>query len=159
MPQQIETHYLALLPPLAPLNPLAPFPPLPPLLNSGTIGKIPLNTSAISVPKEGSMGQVAAEQKQARAAAPEQPADEVFHPPQNVVEQANVQEYEELYKRSLEDPEGYWGDRAGELEWFKKWDKVLDDSNAPFYKWFVGGQTNIVHNALDRHVKTWRKNK
>jgi acetyl-CoA synthetase len=105
------------------------------------------------------MGQVAAEQKQARAAAPQQPADEVFHPPQNVVEQANVQEYEDLYKRSLKDPEGYWGDRAGELEWFKKWDKVLDDSNAPFYKWFVGGKTNIVHNALDRHVKTWRKNK
>ena len=41
----------------------------------------------------------------------------------------------------------------------QKWDKVLDDSNAPFYKWFVGGKTNIVYNCLDRHVATWRRNK
>ena len=48
---------------------------------------------------------------------------------------------------------------ADELEWYKPWSKVLDDSKKPFFKWFVGGQTNIVHNALDRHQKTWRKNK
>jgi hypothetical protein len=59
----------------------------------------------------------------------------------------------------MKNPEGFWAERAEELEWFEKWDKVLDDSNKPFYKWFVGGKTNIVHNALDRHLKTWRKNK
>ncbi len=84
---------------------------------------------------------------------------EVYFPDPGIVEQANAPEYEEMYQRSLKDPEGFWGDRAGELEWYKKWDKVLDDSQAPFYKWFVGGKTNIVHNALDRHVKTFRKNK
>ena len=53
----------------------------------------------------------------------------------------------------------FWAERAEELEWYQKWDQVLDDSQAPFYKWFAGGKTNIVHNALDRHMKTWRKNK
>ena len=107
------------------------------------------------------MGQSAVEQKRAEAAAkpPVQAEEELYHPPSHIVEQANIQEYEQQYKRSLEDPEGYWGERAAELDWFKKWDKVLDDSNAPFFKWFVGGKTNIVYNALDRHVKTWRKNK
>lgn len=84
---------------------------------------------------------------------------EVFYPAQDVVAQANVQEYEALYKRSIEDPQGFWAERAEELEWFQKWDKVLDDSNPPFFKWFVGAKTNIVHNALDRHLKTWRRNK
>ncbi|GAB4546456.1 MAG: acetate--CoA ligase [Anaerolineae bacterium] len=84
---------------------------------------------------------------------------EVFYPLPDVVADAWIKEYEALYKRSLEDPEGFWGERAEELEWFQKWDKVLDDSNAPFFKWFVGAQTNIVHNAIDRHLKTYRKNK
>jgi acetyl-CoA synthetase len=84
---------------------------------------------------------------------------EVYHPSSEVVAAAHVKEYEEVYKRSLEDPEGFWGERAEELEWFQKWDKVFDDSDAPFYKWFVGGKTNIVHNAIDRHLKTHRKNK
>jgi acetyl-CoA synthetase len=97
------------------------------------------------------MVQAAVEQKAAE--------EEIYHPPQDIVEKANVKEYEDLYKYSLEDPAGFWGERAEELEWFKKWDKVLDDSDAPFYKWFVGGKTNIVYNALDRHLKTYRKNK
>src|SRR3990172_2529825 len=84
---------------------------------------------------------------------------EVFHPSPDVVNTANVKDYENLYQRSLEDPQGFWGEEAEELEWYQKWEKVLDDSNPPFFKWFVGGQTNIVHNALDRHVKTYRKNK
>jgi acetyl-CoA synthetase len=84
---------------------------------------------------------------------------EVYHPPQEIVESANVQEFDNLYQKSIQDPEGFWGDRADELEWYQKWDKVLDDSQAPFYKWFVGGKTNIVHNALDRHLNTYRRNK
>jgi len=84
---------------------------------------------------------------------------EVYYPASNVTESAHVQEYESLYKRSIEDPEAFWAERADELEWYKKWDEVLDDSDAPFFKWFVGAKTNIVHNALDRHLKTYRKNK
>ena len=84
---------------------------------------------------------------------------DVYHPSAEVVQSAHVQEYEALYQQSLQDPAGFWGQRAEELEWFQKWDKVLDDSDAPFFKWFVGGKTNIVHNALDRHLSTYRKNK
>jgi propionate--CoA ligase len=60
--------------------------------------------------------------------------------------------YDEVYRRSIEDPTGFWGDLAEELHWFRKWDQVLDDSNAPFYRWFVGGETNICYNAVDRHA-------
>ena len=84
---------------------------------------------------------------------------EVYFPSDEVVKNANVQDYDAWYQQSIEDPEGFWADRANELEWYKKWDKVLDDSNAPFYKWFVGGKTNIVHNAIDRHLTNSRRNK
>ncbi|MGO9480834.1 MAG: acetate--CoA ligase [Candidatus Kryptoniota bacterium] len=84
---------------------------------------------------------------------------DVFFPSAEVTAQANVQNPDAVYKEAEENLEGYWARRAGELEWYRKWDKVLDDSNKPFYKWFVGGKTNIVLNALDRHVKTWRRNK
>ncbi len=84
---------------------------------------------------------------------------EVYYPGSEIMESALVTEYENLYQESLKDPQAFWAARADELVWFKKWDKVLDDSNPPYYKWFVGGKTNIVYNALDRHVKTWRKNK
>jgi acetyl-CoA synthetase len=84
---------------------------------------------------------------------------DMYYPSPHIVAAANVQEYEALYQRSLADPEGFWGERAEELEWYQKWDKVLDDQNAPFYRWFVGAKTNIVHNALDRHLSTYRKNK
>jgi acetyl-CoA synthetase len=84
---------------------------------------------------------------------------EVYFPSEEVVKNANVQDYDAWYKQSIEDPEGFWADRANELEWYKKWDKVLDDSNAPFYKWFVGAKTNIVHNAIDRHLTNANRNK
>jgi acetyl-CoA synthetase len=84
---------------------------------------------------------------------------EVYYPSEEVIAQANVQNWEEMADFALKDLEGFWAERAEELEWFEKWDKVLDDSNKPFFKWFVGGKVNIVHNCLDRHVKTWRKNK
>ena len=84
---------------------------------------------------------------------------DVYYPPPNVVEAAHIKEYNKLYQQSLDDPEGFWAERAEELEWYEKWDKVLDDDNPPFFKWFVGGKTNIVHNALDRHLNTYRKNK
>ena len=84
---------------------------------------------------------------------------EVYYPAPEVAASAHIQEYETLYQRSLQDPQSFWAERAQELEWFEPWEKVLDDSNPPFFKWFVGGKTNIVHNALDRHLKTYRKNK
>jgi acetyl-CoA synthetase len=62
-------------------------------------------------------------------------------------------------EKSLKNPEKFWAEKAEAIDWFKKWDKVLDDSNKPFYKWFLGGILNISHNALDRHIKTQRKNK
>ncbi|GAB4511804.1 MAG: acetate--CoA ligase [Anaerolineae bacterium] len=86
--------------------------------------------------------------------------NEWYHPDENIVKNAYVQDYEALYAEAMRDPVAFWAKQAEEsLEWYQKWDKVLDDSNPPFYKWFVGAKTNIVHNALDRHVKTWRRNK
>jgi propionyl-CoA synthetase len=61
--------------------------------------------------------------------------------------------YDELYARSIRDPEGFWGEQAEEIHWFKKWDQVLDDSNKPFYRWFKGGVVNTCYNAVDRHVE------
>ncbi len=60
--------------------------------------------------------------------------------------------YEEVYRRSIEDPTSFWGEIAEELHWHRKWDRVLDESNAPFYRWFVGGETNLCYNAVDRHA-------
>ncbi len=84
---------------------------------------------------------------------------EFYHPSKEIIEVANIKEYDKLYERSIKDREGFWAEEAEKLEWFKKWDKVLDASNKPFFKWFAGGKINIVHNAIDRHLKTWRKNK
>lgn len=84
---------------------------------------------------------------------------DVYYPSDEVVAQANVPDWDKMTAFALKDLEGFWAERAEELEWFKKWDQVLDDSNKPFYKWFTGAKTNIVHNCLDRHMKTWRKNK
>jgi len=84
---------------------------------------------------------------------------DVYYPAPEVVSAAHIKGYEELYKQSIDDPEEFWADRANELEWYKTWDKVLDDSDPPLFKWFTGGKTNIVHNALDRHLITYRKNK
>jgi len=84
---------------------------------------------------------------------------EVYYPSQNVIDQATIKDYDSLYQKSIENREEFWADEAEKLDWFKKWDQVLDESNKPFYKWFVGGKINIVHNAIDRHLKTWRRNK
>jgi len=84
---------------------------------------------------------------------------EMIHPSQQVVDYANVKAYDKLYQESISDREGFWAKEAEKLEWYKKWDKVLDDSKHPFYKWFVGAKTNIVHNAIDRHLKTATRNK
>jgi propionyl-CoA synthetase len=61
-----------------------------------------------------------------------------------------------VYERSLKDPEAFWAEAAKELHWHRKWDKVLDDSGKPFYRWFAGGEINTCYNALDRHVEFGR---
>jgi len=60
--------------------------------------------------------------------------------------------YAELHRRSIADPEGFWGEAAEAIDWTRRWDRVLDDTEAPFYRWFAGGELNTCHNALDRHV-------
>jgi len=64
--------------------------------------------------------------------------------------------YDEIYARSMEDPEGFWGEVAGDISWSKRWDSVLDDSNKPFYRWFKGAELNTCYNAVDRHVDEGR---
>ncbi|MDE2138543.1 MAG: propionyl-CoA synthetase [Gammaproteobacteria bacterium] len=64
--------------------------------------------------------------------------------------------YREAWRRALEDPEGFWGERAQALTWERPWERVLDASHAPFYRWFTGGRLNTCYNALDRHVEQGR---
>ena len=64
--------------------------------------------------------------------------------------------YDQTYRRSLDDPEGFWADAAQGIDWIKPWDRVLDDANPPMYRWFPGGQLNTCYNALDRHVAAGR---
>lgn len=65
--------------------------------------------------------------------------------------------YSEVFERSINQPDEFWADAAAEIQWTKKWDKVLDDSNIPFYRWFTGGELNTCYNALDYHVENGRK--
>ena len=78
----------------------------------------------------------------------------VFPPPPEFSAKAYIKsldEYEALYKQSIEDPESFWGGAAKELHWFKPWDKVLE-WNLPWAKWFVGGKMNLSYNCVDRHA-------
>ncbi len=84
---------------------------------------------------------------------------DVYYPSAEVIAQANLKDWGKTAEFARNDPQAFWAKEAEELEWYQKWDKVLDDSNKPFFKWFTGAKTNIVHNAVDRHLKTYRKNK
>ncbi len=93
--------------------------------------------------------------------------EQLYQPPKELVENSNIKAFmdkhgisdlDALLKRA-EDHEWYWSEVAKDLDWFKPWDKVLDDSGAPFFKWFTGGKFNITHNCLDRHMKTPVKDK
>ena len=64
--------------------------------------------------------------------------------------------YDDIYARSLADPEAFWAEAAEGIHWERRWDRVLDDSRAPFYRWFPGAVTNTCYNALDRHVEGGR---
>jgi acetyl-CoA synthetase len=87
----------------------------------------------------------------------------VFSPPAEVSEKAYIRsldEYKEIYQRSIDNPEKFWGELAEQLDWYQKWDRVLvEDFTEGRHEWFVGGKLNVCYNCIDRHLKTWRKNK
>jgi len=64
--------------------------------------------------------------------------------------------YDEVYRAWQRDPEAFWAEAAADVHWFKRWDKVLDASQAPIYRWFAGAETNTCYNAVDRHVEAGR---
>lgn len=91
--------------------------------------------------------------------------ERVFYPPKELSESAYVkslEEYKEIYRRSVEDPEGFWAEKAEELiTWYRKWDKVLEYSftDRIFVKWFINGKLNACYNCVDRHIEGPRRNK
>lgn len=84
-----------------------------------------------------------------------------FPPSEEFSAEAHIKseaEYQEMWDRAKDDPAGFWGEMAENLDWFQKWDKVME-GDMPDTKWFVGGKLNASYNCLDRHLTTWRKNK
>src|SRR5690554_489434 len=61
--------------------------------------------------------------------------------------------FDEVHARCIADPEGFWGEAAEAINWSKRWDRVLDGSDQPIWRWFRGGRLNTCHNCLDRHVE------
>ena len=85
---------------------------------------------------------------------------DVYYPSPEIVQSAHIPDFDAVHAEATADLPGFWGKIASaDFEWYKPWRKVLDDSNAPFYKWFVDAKVNIVHNALDRHMRTATRNK
>ena len=85
----------------------------------------------------------------------------VFPPPAEFSARAHIQsleQYQALYKQSIDDPEGFWAGMAKDLDWFKPWEKVLE-WNLPWAKWFVGGKLNLSYNCVDRHAQGARRGK
>jgi acetyl-CoA synthetase len=80
---------------------------------------------------------------------------ERFPAPEGFREQALLSD-PAVYERAAADPEAWWAEQAEQLHWFEKWERVLDDTNPPFYKWFTGGTLNVSYNCLDRHVEEGR---
>jgi acetyl-CoA synthetase len=80
---------------------------------------------------------------------------ERFEPPASFREHALLSD-PAIYEEAARDPQAWWAKQAQSLDWFAPWERVLDDSQPPFYKWFVGGKINVSHNCLDRHVAAGR---
>ena len=83
--------------------------------------------------------------------------ERTFSPPASFAENANMAD-PEIYEKARQDPEAFWAGLAEELDWFRKWDKVLE-WDPPFSKWFVGGKLNVSYNCIDRHLANGRRNK
>jgi acetyl-CoA synthetase len=86
-------------------------------------------------------------------------SETMFYPSEEILKNSRVKDYDCLYKESIEERERFWEIEAGKLMWYKKWDRVLDDTDKPFYKWYTGGKINIVANAIDRHLSNDTRNK
>ncbi len=87
--------------------------------------------------------------------------DRLFPPPPEFSAKAHIksmEQYQQMYRESIETPDKFWAKIARQLHWFKRW-KTVREWNPPFVKWFVGGKTNISYNCLDRHLASPRKNK
>ena len=92
-----------------------------------------------------------------------------YYPPEELAQNSNIMAYarekgfasiDELYNWTIQNPQQFWSEMATKfLDWYQPWDKVLDDSQAPFFKWFTGAKTNAVHNAIDRHATGANKDK
>ena len=81
----------------------------------------------------------------------------IFEPSKEVIENANVPDWDAEIEKG-KDIEAYWGEKAKNFTWFEPYDKVLDESGKPFYKWFTNGKTNITYNAVDRWINTEKRN-
>jgi acetyl-CoA synthetase len=83
----------------------------------------------------------------------------LYKPSRKILKTANVKNYEQTLGQARLNPRKFWAEAAEDVHWFKKWNKIFDSSNKPFYKWFVGGKINRAYNALDRHMGTPVENK
>ena len=81
----------------------------------------------------------------------------IFKPSVETVERAHVKNWETELEKG-KDFKKYWAEKAEQFEWFQQWDEVLDESNKPFYKWFVNGKINLTYNAVDRWLDTDKRN-
>ncbi len=81
-------------------------------------------------------------------------SQKIYRPSKKIIKEANVKDYNATLKKAARNPEKFWAEAAQDLEWFKPWDKIFDDSKKPFFKWFVGAKCNLTYNALDRHIGT-----
>ncbi len=83
----------------------------------------------------------------------------IYKPSEKVLKNAKVKQWKAVHKKAAKDPIRFWDEAANDLGWYSYWGQTFDDSNAPFFKWYVGGKCNIVHNCLDRHMGTPVENK
>jgi acetyl-CoA synthetase len=90
-----------------------------------------------------------------------QQENRIFPPPASVSSNAWIksrEQYDQMYRESIDRPEEFWGKIAGELHWFKKWDRVLE-WKLPYAKWFLGGKTNLSYNCLDAQIEKGKGDK
>ena len=92
-----------------------------------------------------------------------QEENRIFKPSKELSKKAyikSMKQYKDIYQKSIDDPDAFWGEAAEQLDWIKKWDKVCQaDFKKAEFKWFAGGKINVSYNCIDRHLNTWRKNK
>ncbi len=86
-------------------------------------------------------------------------AQKLYQPSKALVKDANAKDWAKLIRQAEKDPVKYWDEAAKDITWFKPWTKTLDKSKKPFYKWYIGGKTNLAFNVIDKHLGTEKENK